>query len=142
MTVKRILVAVKPWERGLPLAANHARQLAQVVDAQIQIVGTAFDATVAAGSDRGEAAACRAQDRSVAAARVELERLAGSLRDWGAQVTTRAVWGVPAYEAILAAARAWAADLLVVGTHVRETLHTRLTDTDWQLMRRATCPLP
>ena len=73
--------------------------------------------------------------------RVELERLAASLRDWGAQVTTRAVWGVPAYEAILTAARAWAADLLVVGTHVRETLHTRLTDTDWQLMRRAACPL-
>jgi universal stress protein E len=63
------------------------------------------------------------------------------LRDWGANVTTRVVWGVPAYEGILATAREWKADLVVVGTHEHETLHTRLTDTDWQLMRRAECPL-
>jgi universal stress protein E len=77
----------------------------------------------------------------LAAARVGLDRLAGSLRDWGADVTTRVGWGVPAYDAILAAARDWQADLLVVGAHDRETSHTRLTDTDWQLMRRAPCPL-
>jgi universal stress protein E len=141
MNLKKILVAIKPWQRGLPLAANHARQLAQAADAELQLVGSVFDAAIGAGRDRGEGAAGRAQARALAAARVELDRLAGSMRDWGARVTTRAVWGVPPYEAILAAAREWSADLLVVGTHERDILHTRLTDTDWQLMRRTHCPL-
>ena len=141
MRLKRILVAVKPWQRGLPLAANHARQLAQVAGAQLQLVGTVFDAGTAAGSDRGEPAARAARERALAAARVDLDRLARSLRDWGANVTTKVVWGVPAYEGILAAAREWRADLVAVGAHEHETLHTRLTDTDWQLMRRSECPL-
>jgi universal stress protein E len=141
MKVQRILVAIKPWERGLPLAANHARQLAQSADAELQLVATVFDAAVAARSELGEASAGAAQARVLAAARVELERLAGSMRDWGARVTTSVRWGVPAYEAILAAARDWQADLLVVGAHERQPLHTRLTDTDWQLMQRASCPL-
>lgn len=141
MRVQKILVAVKPWERGLPLAANHARQLAQEIDAELRLVATVFDAAVAAGGERGDPQAGTAQARALAGARVELERLAGSLRDWGARVSTRVVWGVPAYEAILTAVREWQADLLVVGAHERSTLHTRLTDTDWQLMRRSPCPL-
>jgi len=141
MKVRKILVAVKPWERGLPLAANHARQLAERVGAELELVATVFDAGVAARSERGEAKAGAAQARALAAARVELERLAGSMRDWGARVTTKAIWGVPAYEAILASARDGRADLVVVGAHEAQSLHTRLTDTDWQLMRRARCPL-
>jgi universal stress protein E len=141
MQLKRILVAVKPWQRGLPLAAGHARQLAQVAGAQLQLLGTVFDARTAAGSDRGEPAARLARDRALATARVGLERLARSLRDWGANVTTKVVWGVPPYEGILAAAREWSADLVIVGAHEPETLHTRLTDTDWQLMRRVESPL-
>jgi universal stress protein E len=100
-----------------------------------------IDARVAAGGERGEARARSAQARALSAARVELERLAGSMRDWGANVTTQVVWGVPPYEGILSATRDWQADLLVVGAHERDTLHTRLTDTDWQLMRRTPCPL-
>ena len=141
MQLKRILVASKPWERGLPLAASHARQLAQVAGAQLQLLGTVFDARAAADSDGGDPAAALARDRAVAGARVALERLARSLRDWGANVTTKVNWGVPVYEGILAAAREWRADLVVIGTHEPGTLHTRLTDTDWQLMRRAECPL-
>ena len=135
------MVATKPWERGLPIAAEHVRQLARGAAAEIEIVGSVFDAAVSAGRDRGEAAARKSHDRTVAAARAGLERLAAPLRAWGARVTTRIVWGVPPYEAILASAQDWQAELLVVGTHERGTLHTRLTDTDWQLLRRACCPL-
>lgn len=141
MQLKRILVAVKPWQRGLPLAAGHARQLAQLAGAQLQLLGTIFDSRAAAGSERGDTGSGIARDRALAAARVELERLARSLRDWGANVTTKVVWGVPPYEGIISAAREWRADLVVVGAHEPETLHTRLTDTDWQLMRRIECPL-
>jgi universal stress protein E len=135
------MVALKPWERELPIAAHHMRQLAHGVDAQIEIVGSVFDAAVSAGRDRGEVLAHRAQTRAVAAARAALERLAAPLRAWGARVGTRVVWGVPPYEAILDAAEEWRAELIVVGTHERGALHTRMTDTDWQLIRRARCPL-
>ena len=141
MKLQRIMVATKPWERGLPIAANHARQLAQAADAEIVIVGSVFDSAVSAGRDRGDPNAHRTQDRTVAAARAALERLAASMRDCGARVTTQIVWGIPPYEAILAAVEEWRADLLVVGTHERGTLHTRLTDTDWHLIRLACCPL-
>jgi universal stress protein E len=141
MQLSRILVAVKPWQRGLPLAANHARQLAQLTDAELQLVGTVFDPAAAAGNERGEPAARRVRDRVENAARTDLERLARSLRDWGANVVTKVVWGVPAYEGILAAACDWRADLVVIGAHESDLRHTRLTDTDWQLMRRAECPL-
>ena len=141
MKLQRIMVATKPWERGLPIAAAHARQLAPGAEVEIEIVGSVFDAAVSAGRDRGEAAAQKSQDRTVATARAGLERLAASMREAGARVTTRIVWGAPPYEAILAAADDWQADLLVVGTHEPGTPHTRLTDTDWQLLRRASCPL-
>ncbi len=141
MQLKRILVAVKPWQRGLPLAANHARQLAQLADAELRVLGTVFDAAADAGGERGEPEAQASPDRALAASRVHLERLAQSLRDWGANVSTAAIWGVPAYEGILAAAQQWRADLIVVGMHEQEPLYTRLTDTDWQLMRRVECPL-
>src|SRR6188508_988662 len=141
MKLQRIMVATKPWERGLPIAAAHARQLAPGAEVEIEIVGSVFDAAVSAGRDRGEAAAQKSQDRTVATARAGLERLAASMRGAGARVTTRIVWGAPPYEAILAAADDWQADLLVVGTHEPGTPHTRLTDTDWQLLRRASCPL-
>lgn len=141
MQLNRILVAVKPWQRGLPLAANHARQLAQLADAQLQLLSTVFDAAAAAGNERGEPAARRIRDRALNAARTDLERLARSLRDWGANVVTKVAWGVPAYESILAAACEWPADLVVLGAHEPDLLHTRLTDTDWQVMRRAECPL-
>ena len=141
MELRRILVAVKPWQRGLPLTAHHARQLAHRTGAQLQIIGTVFDASAAARGERGEPGARTERERALAAARVELERLACSLRNWSANVTTRTVWGVPAYEGIISAAHDWRADLVVVGTHEPGTTHTRLTDTDWQLIRRAECPV-
>lgn len=135
------MVALKPWERDLPIAAHHVRKLAQGVDVQIEIVASVFDAAVSAGRDRGEALAQRAQTRAVAGARAVLERLAAPMRAWSARVGTRVAWGVPPYESILDSAEEWGAELLVVGTHERGALLTRMTDTDWQLIRRTRCPL-
>jgi universal stress protein E len=137
----RILVAIKPWERGLPLAGTHARQLAQALGAEIRLVSTVFDTAVAAARERGDAPAIAQADRLMRGARVELERLAQSMREWGASVTTKVVWGASVYESILAAVREWRANLLVVGVHEQRPFHARLTDTDWQLMRHAPCPM-
>lgn len=139
--MKKILVAIKPWERGLPLAAQHARSLARAADSQIQLVTSVFDAAVGAACDRGEEAARRVRERTIDTALAGLERLAAPLRDSGVIVTTRAVWGAPAYEAILNAAEEWDAGLVVVGANDRATRHARLTDTDWQLLRRTRHPL-
>jgi nucleotide-binding universal stress UspA family protein len=139
MNLQRIVIALKPWERALPLAPSLARQLAQHVDARMELVGSVFNAAVAAGCDRGEPAARESRARAVMAARVELERLAAALRESGRRVVTRIVWGVPPYESFLAAADESRADLIVVGVH--EHASPRLTDTDWQLMRRSRRPL-
>jgi nucleotide-binding universal stress UspA family protein len=141
MQLERILVALKPWERTLPLTANHARQLAQGGGTQLRLFTTVFDAGVAARRERGDSAALASQERAVAAARVELDRLARVLRGTSRHVTTASTWGIPPYEGIAAATREWPADLLVVGAHEPRLGHARLTDTDWQLMRRVSCPL-
>lgn len=139
---ERVLVAIKPWQRGLPLEAQHAAQLAEAVGAELMLTSAVFDARIAARAERAERTAMVARQRMIDTERVELERLAKSLRDWGAVVATRVVWEAPAYQGILHAAREWRADLLVVGVHEHGLrLGTRLTDTDWQLMRLAPCPL-
>ena len=92
MELARILVALKPWERTLPLAANHARQLAHRSGAQLRLLTTVFDAAVAAACERGDTAALTSRQRALAAARVELERLARTLRGDTRRVTTASVW--------------------------------------------------
>jgi universal stress protein E len=139
---RRVLVAVKPWQRGLPLESQHASQLADAFGARLMIASAVFDARTASRAGRGDAAALAARARLIEAEHVELEKLAQSLRAWGTAVTTRVVWGAPAYQGMLDVAREWRADLLVVGVHERGfKIGTRLTDTDWQLMRLAPCPL-
>jgi universal stress protein E len=140
--MERVLVAIKPWERGLPLESQHAAQLAQALGAELMLLSAVFDARIASRAERGNAAALAARARMIETERVELERLAQSLRDWGATVATRVVFQAPAYQAVLDVAREWRADLLVVGVHERGLrLGTRLTDTDWQLMQLTPCPL-
>jgi universal stress protein E len=137
----RIVVAIKPWERGLPLAAAHARQLARSVGAKIRLVSTVFESRVGGARERGDAKAMARVEQMVGMARAELERLAHSMREWGADVDTEAVWDASVHRGILSVARAWDASLLVVGVHEHRPLHTRLTDTDWQLMRQVPCPM-
>ncbi|HVY64148.1 MAG TPA: universal stress protein [Gammaproteobacteria bacterium] len=139
--LQRIIVAIKPWERGLPLAATHARQLAKSVGAEIRLVSTVFQTGVAVGRELGDTDAQTRGERLLTAARMELQRLAHSMRDWGTNVTTQAVWSASVCDGILSVVQEWQADLVVVGVHEQRPLHTRLTDTDWQLMQRSPCPL-
>jgi len=140
--IKRVLVAIKPRERGLPLAAYHARYLAQSLDAEIALVSCVYDSHVALGLSGGDPTAISAQAGLIENERAMLEGLVQSLRDWGVTVTTRINWYTPVYEGILDEVREWKADLLVLGAHEpRAVLDAYLTDTDWQLMRLCPCPL-
>jgi nucleotide-binding universal stress UspA family protein len=140
MQLERILVALKPWQRELPLATEHALALARG-GAQIRLLTAVFDVAVAVAHERGDPAALASEGRAIFAARVELDRLAALLRRGDTVVTTRTVWGAPAYAEIVGATRDWPADLLVIGAHDAQSGHGRLTDTDWQLTRLAACPL-
>ncbi len=131
-TIKRVLVALKPGQTGLPLAADHARMLAEQLGAELILLRVVYDSVGGAAG----------RDLRLAAAREDLEKLAELLREWGVTVRVDVRMGAPVYEAIVDAVRTLKADLAVVGAHAARPLpHSRLTDTDWQLMRLCPCPL-
>jgi universal stress protein E len=139
--VVRILVAVKAGERGLPLAAERARFVAQEMDAEIRLVSCIFDSQVAYALARGKSTAGGAQAGLLANEEANLDRIARLLRDWGARVSTHVVWQSVVHEGLLRYISEWRADLVVVGAHRRGAMpHTRLAETDWQLLRY--CPAP
>jgi universal stress protein E len=140
---RRVVVGLRAGEEGLPLAAYHARCLAQCLGAQITLVSTLYDAQVAYALDgRDPAPALAAQSGLLAAEQERLDQLAGSLHDWGATVSGKVVWQQPVYEGLLREVERIGADMLVVGTHAATPIpHTRLADTEWQLMRLCPCPL-
>ncbi len=131
-TIKRVLVAVKPSQTGLPLAADHARMLAEQLGAELVLLRIVY------GSGGGAAG----REHVLGSAREDLEKLAELVREWGVTVHVDVRTGAPVYDAIVDAVRELRGDLLVVGAHTPRPLpHTRLTDTDWQLMRLCPCPL-
>jgi universal stress protein E len=141
-TIKRILVAIKPGTRGIPLVAPHARFLAECLGAEVRLASCIYDGQVALGLSQREAWAIAAQAGLIKAETDELERLAQSERDWGVSVSTHVCWHSPIYEGLIKEARNWQADLLVVGAHEpRFAPHTFLADVDWQLIRTCPCPL-
>ena len=141
--LKRALVAVRRDEDGLPLTAVHARYVAQRLKAEIALASCIFDSAVDWRLGRGDPVAAAAQAGMVQNEQERLERLAQSLRDWGAVVSTRVLWGQPVYATLLREVERWDAYLLIVGAHDPRlgVPHTRLTETDWQLMRLAPCPI-
>lgn len=141
-SIRRVLVAVQPRHRGLPPAADHARVLAQRFGAELTVTSAVYDSSVAAAASRGNVRAAAALDGMVEAEKASLERLAALLRDWGIRVDTDVRWHSPAFDSVLKVIRDRRADLLVVDAlEPQPVLHTRLTDSDWQLMRRCPCPL-
>ncbi len=138
---QRVLVAIKPTQRGLPLPVIRARELAQGMAAEIMLVSVVFDSLVAGGLEGAAALEPIARNRLIEDQRLELERTAQSLRDWGAAVTVRVVWDAAAYRGILRVADEWHATLLVVGGHEPRAMQTPLANTHWRLMHTCRCPL-
>jgi universal stress protein E len=144
--IQRILIAVRPRERGLPLAASHACSLAQGLGAEIGLMSCVVESRLASGLAWADPVAVTdPQLESFDRGRhqqVQLEELAKPLRDAGVTVTTLVSTQRPIYQSILSEAANWQADLLVVGVHEpRLIARTHLTDIDRQLMRLCPCPL-
>ena len=142
-TIKRILIAVRPWQRHLPLSLAHARFVAERLDAEVSLLSCVPESHLAFGFAWTEPAAVTAlQTEWFDRARQRLDELAQPLRDSGIRVETRVSSHASVYRGILDEVAKWKADLLIVGVHEpRPVPHTRLTDVDWQLMRLCPCPL-
>jgi nucleotide-binding universal stress UspA family protein len=139
---QRVMVAIKPWQRGLPLAATRALELAKSMDSEILLVSVVFDSVVSGGLQGAEELESAFRSRLIAQQHTELETVAQLLRDWRATVAVRVVWGAEPYREILRVVDDWQADLLVVGPHEqRSVLYASLANTHWQLMQTCTCPL-
>lgn len=138
---QRVLAAIKPSQRGLPLAAVRARELAQGGGGEILLVSVAFDSAVAGGVEGAVALETVVKSRLVEEQRRELERTAQSLRDWGANVSVRVVWDSAADRGILRVAEEWRPTLLVMGFRRATLLRTSQTGTHRTLMHGSPCPL-
>lgn len=141
--IQRILIAVRPWERHLPMAPAHARFLAEKLGAEIKLLACVPESHLALGLAWTDPTAITAlQTEWFDRAEQQLDVLAEPLRDEGLDVGTRVSSHTPVYRGILEEAESWDADLVVVGVHEPKPVpHTRLTDIDWQLMRLCPCPL-
>ena len=90
-SINKILVALKPGQKGLPLSAHHARFLAQNLGAELRLMSCVYETQVAAGLVGEDAPqAFAAQTGLMGAERQHLEDLGRSLADWGASVDTSA----------------------------------------------------
>jgi universal stress protein E len=140
--IDRVLVALKPWQGGLPLSLYHARFLADNLGASLRLLSCVFDPEVSLGVLKAEPEALAAQVGLIDAERTVLTDLSASLKDWGVDAEIVVRWGYPTEEVILTELDRWQADLLVVGTHQGGAMpHTRLARVDWQLMRSCPCPM-
>ena len=140
--MKRVLVAIRSSERGLPVAAIHARLLAESLGAELTLVSCVFDPLTAFELERAQPSAPAAQAEIIEKERAMLESLAQSLRDWGVRVDAKVVWDRSVYQGLLREVRESRSDLLIVGAHEPKLLsHTPFTDVDSQLMRFCPCPL-
>jgi universal stress protein E len=140
--MRRVLVAIRSSERGLPVAATHARLLAETLGAELTLVSCVFDPLTAFELDRAQPSAVTAQGEVIEKERATLESLAQSLRDRGARADTKVIWDRSVYQGLLHEARESRADLLVVGAHEPKVLsHTPFTNVDAELMRYCPCPL-
>lgn len=149
--IRRVLVAVKPFEGESLPAISRARVLAEHLDADIELVACVSDAGLQTGFGADAGPDLASADpatlevlRTAWRKRAEetLERLAMPLRAIGARVATRVCSRRPVYQGLLELVTETQADLLVMGIHEPSPVpHTRLTDTDWQLMRLCPCPL-
>jgi universal stress protein E len=140
-SIRRILVAVKdPLAPSFP-AVLKAAQLAQGLDAEIELfhaIATPMYLDVYGPSS----VPLSALERDICSQSLKrLETLARRVRHNGIKVAVAAEWDFPGYEAIVRRARLIKADLIVAAQHAGRHIAAGLLHlTDWELLRQS--PLP
>jgi len=141
-TVRRILVAVKdPSARSLPAVAK-ATQLAGAFDAELELFH-AIDTSVYAdtlGMSELRLNELQTDEREQYVQR--LGRIAARVRLHGPEVSARAEWDYPGYEAIIREANRIGADLIVAERHAGRHIAPGLLGlADWELLRLSAVPV-
>jgi universal stress protein E len=136
---KKVLVAVKPGRKDLPISVYHATLLARRLGAELRLFSCVYDGQIAAGLVAQDPQAFTAQMGLLDGERRSLKRLGQSLTEADQTIDAAVRWGHPAQDAIAAEAREWSANLLVVGVHRHDRM--RLAEVNRRLMMRSPCPL-
>ncbi len=140
--MKRILIAIGAEQRAGRLLSR-ALAIARHSSAAVRLCASVYDPHLA-GEGRPDSAERRAaRDALLAARRDALERLATTFGDPAIpEVSVRALWSYPVHDGVAAEARAFGADLIVAGTFQQSAeARSGLANADWQLVRRAPCPV-
>lgn len=141
LKLKNVVVAINPDQEQQP-ALDKVLTLAKLAEFDITLISAEYNQYLVDGYyfDAIDLPTLRQEfldDRTQS-----LERLAKPLRAAGLNVETLAVWGHPAYEAIIREAMKLNADLLVQHTRHHSALsRLLLTHHDWQLVRCSPMPL-
>jgi universal stress protein E len=138
---RHILAAIPPTKLA-PTVAARAFAVARRLGANVQMVASVYDPYVAGErfSDSPELEAARGA--LVARRHADLEALANRSEAEGVQVSVHARWHYPVVDGLLAAVADAGPDLLIAGTfHHSPLQRLGLGNMDWQLIRRAPCPL-
>ncbi len=140
-TPGKIIAAVPPTSLG-SVIVERAAVLARAFGAQLRLVGCVYDPYVAGERFADSPDLKAAREALVEQRRTELDALAAEHGGDGLNISVQAVWAYPVYEGLVTACQDFAADLMVSGTFHHSALQRfGLTNTDWQLIRHAPCPL-
>ncbi len=139
--IRRILVAVKDPHAASPAVAKAAR-LAKACGARLRLFHALVEPVYLELYSFNGASPNALEHERYRAAVVKLEALASALRPLKIRVSTSVEWDFPAHEAVLRAARDFAADLIVADAHpVAHHAPWLLRFTDWELLRQSSAPV-
>lgn len=140
LALKNVLVVLDPDQEEQP-ALEKVLALAKLEDFNITLLSCEYTQYLVEGYYFDAIELPKLREELLAERRAILENQAATLRDKGLNVNVRAVWGHPAYEAVVKEAYDINADLVIA--HVRQhsaISRLLLTHNDWQLVR--CCPMP
>jgi len=140
--IRRILVAVKdPSARSLPAVAK-AAQLAAAFGAELELFHAIDTAVYADTLGMSELRLSELQSDERAQYLQRLGRIAARVRMHCSEVSTRAEWDYPGYEAIIREANRSGADLIVAERHAGRHIAPGLLGlADWELLRLSPVPV-
>lgn len=140
--IRHILVAVKdPGAKSSPAVAK-AAQLALATGAALELFHAIADAICIDALAPEDPSLGQIKSRSRARSVEQLEAIAAPLRRRGLEVSTRAEWDYPIYEAVVRRATAIKADLIVAARHAtRHVAPWLLRFNDWELLRLSKVPV-
>lgn len=140
--IRRILVAIKDSRARRSPALVKGLRLARALDAEVCLFHAVAEPVYLDMARVNGESLPELEEKSAAAHRVRLNRLAAATRHPGVKVTTAVDWDYPAHEAVIRAATQFGADLIVAECH--RGAHTApwlLHFTDWELLRNSPTPV-